>query len=459
MPLFKIAIFGGGARSSQRRPERIGSLPRMLVVLIGIMCSAAAFAAGQGGRDTKGGYHGPAQLPLVTVPSAMADSPAPGPVISVNAGADLQAALDSALCGDTIHLQAGVTFSGQFFVPARNCDDKHWIIIRTSSPDSALPAEGHRLTPCYAGVNSLEGRPNYNCPNPTNVLSKVEMTAPGHGPFIVAKGANFYRFIGLEITRSPGIKGPGVLMSLGGTADHIILDRSWLHGQAQDETEDGFSLNGGTYMAVIDSYFNDFHCISNIGTCSDAHGVAGGNSQTQDGPYLIQNNFLEASGEAIMFGGGPATKSPADIEIIGNHFWKPWQWMPGNSPFKSLVDDACTVALHRLHIQTLPQIPASDGPVRHPRFGDLVHHFGLRPLSFLVVFFHRGLHAIIARGQYVRTAEGEHQEHVRSPNANALDLRQVGNDLVFCHFRHALEFQKAGLRLLREVAQVGRLLA
>ena len=34
-----------------------------------------------------------------------------------------------------------------------------------------------------------------------------------------------------------------------------------------------------------------------------------------------------------MFGGGPATINPTDIEIIGNHFWKPWQWMPGNTPF------------------------------------------------------------------------------------------------------------------------------
>ena len=328
MPVFKVAIFGSDARSSQRHPERIGSLLRTLVVLVGITCGTVAPGAGQ-----NGGYDGPAQLPLVTVPTAMADSPAPGPVISVNAGADLQAALDNAQCGDTIQLQAGATFSGLFFVRAHNCDDKHWIIIRTSSPDSDLPAEGHRVTPCYAGVASLEGRPNYNCPNPTNVLSKVQMTGQGRGPFIIAKGANFYRFIGLEITRTTGINGPGVLMSLGGTADHIILDRSWLHGQTQDETEDGFDLNGGTYMAVIDSYLNDFHCISNVGTCSDSHAVAGGNSQTQDGPYMIQDNFLEASGEAIMFGGGGATTSPADIEILGNHFWKPWQWMPGNVPF------------------------------------------------------------------------------------------------------------------------------
>jgi hypothetical protein len=60
------------------------------------------------------GYDGPAQLPIVTVPSSMADTPAPGGIISVNAGADLQAALNQAQCGDTIQLQAGATFTGHF---------------------------------------------------------------------------------------------------------------------------------------------------------------------------------------------------------------------------------------------------------------------------------------------------------------------------------------------------------
>ncbi len=120
------------------------------------------------------GYDGPAQLPLATVPSSMADSPAPGSVINVKAGGDFQAALNSAQCGQTIQLQAGASFDGTFSLPAKGCNDQNWIIIRTSSPDSALPAEGQRLTPCYAGVASLPGRPAYNCPNPTNVLAKIE---------------------------------------------------------------------------------------------------------------------------------------------------------------------------------------------------------------------------------------------------------------------------------------------
>lgn len=276
------------------------------------------------------GYDGPAQLPVVTVGSSMADSPAPGSVISVAAGGDFKGALNSAQCGDTIQLAAGATFVGPFTVPAKGCNDQNWIIIRTSSPDSSLPPEGTRLTPCYAGVGSLQGRPQYSCSNPANVLSKIEMQGGGTGPIVFADGANFYRFVGLEITRANGISGSAALLSNQGSADHIIVDRSWLHGNPQDETADGYATSGGTYIAVIDSYFNDFHCYE---SCTDSHAVSGGTGDHQDGPYLIQNNFLEAAGEAIMFGGGEATLTPTDIEIIGNHFWKPWQWMQGNNPF------------------------------------------------------------------------------------------------------------------------------
>jgi len=279
------------------------------------------------------GYDGPAQLPLVTVATSMSETPAPGSIINVKSGGDAQSAINSAQCGQTIQLQAGATFSGPLTLPAKSCDNQHWIVIRSSSPDSALPAEGQRVTPCYAGVASLPGRPAYNCSNPTNALAKVQMATGGDGPFQFADGASFYRLIGLEIMRPTGVKGSAILISFQGTADHIIVDRSWLHGQAQDETRNGVSMKGGTYVAIIGSYLNDFHCISSKGSCTDAHAISAGVTDTQDGPYLIQNNFLEASGEEVMFGGGAATKTPTDITITGNHFWKPWQWMEGNNPF------------------------------------------------------------------------------------------------------------------------------
>ena len=153
-----------------------------------------------------GAMDGPAELPRVSVSSAMADTPAPGSTIFVNAGGDFQAALNRAHCGDTIQLQAGATFSGTFDFPAKACDNNHWIIVRTSALDSSLPAEGQRMTPCYAGVTSLPGRPQYPCASASKVLAKLQLPGPSGILATFLSGANHYRLLGLEITRPAGVK-------------------------------------------------------------------------------------------------------------------------------------------------------------------------------------------------------------------------------------------------------------
>lgn len=283
-----------------------------------------------------GNFDGPAELPRVYLQTTLADTPAPGKVISVNAGGDFQAALDSANCGDTIQLQSGASFPGKFTLPAKSCDDQHWIIIRTSAADSTLPTEGSRLTPCYAGVSSLPGRPSFNCTGTKNVMAQVVYDqSAGNGPMILASGANHYRFLGLEITRLKGTGYIGSLVSVssGFAADHIILDRVWMHGTAQDETNVGIGLNGMTSTAVIDSFFTDFHCTSLSGSCTDSHATSGGSGDLPGGPYKIVGNFLEAAGENIIFGGGPATLTPADIEVRRNHLFKPLIWLKGQPGF------------------------------------------------------------------------------------------------------------------------------
>jgi len=134
-----------------------------------------------------------------------------GAVINVNAGGDLQSALNSAQCGKPSNfkpaqLQRLVT------LPARIATTT---IGSSSAP--ALPtgsaAEGQRVTPCYgASVPSKDAR--LQLPNPQNVLAKVQMPNPDGGPFSLANGANFYRLVGLELTRPIGVKGSAVLISI-----------------------------------------------------------------------------------------------------------------------------------------------------------------------------------------------------------------------------------------------------
>src|SRR5687768_2764070 len=63
-------------------------------------------------------------------------------VIAVNAGDDLQAALNSAAPGDTITLQAGATFAGDFVLPVK--EGSTYITIRSSAPNGSLPVAGQR---------------------------------------------------------------------------------------------------------------------------------------------------------------------------------------------------------------------------------------------------------------------------------------------------------------------------
>ena len=295
-------------------------------------------------QETAGKFDGPAELPRVQVSSSLADTPAPGKTHMVRAGDKLQDALNAANRGDIIKLEAGATYTGVFTLPAKMCNDKHWIIIRSSAPDASLPAEGVRISPCYAGIASLPGRPEFKCAAKSSVMPRLLYDGRGgSGPLVLADGANHYRIMGIEITRTtPG----GSIYNLvsqrtqhGQSAvDHIVYDRMWIHGTPQDETNRGILLGPSFQIAIVDSYFSDFHCIAAVGACTDSQAIAGGISDGPVGPYKIQNNFLESAGEGILFGGSSATATPEDIEVRRNRFYKPLAWKMGQPDFMGSAD-------------------------------------------------------------------------------------------------------------------------
>jgi hypothetical protein len=293
-----------------------------------LMFAAAAYAAT---------YDGPAELPRVYVQSALTATPSPGKTWSVPAGASVQQAINSAACGDTVSLQAGATFKTSLYLPAKPCDNQHWITIRTSAPNSALPAPGTRLTPCYAGVSSLPGRPALNCKSVQKVVATI--LSPGRGgtaAVFVNNGANHYRLIGLEITRTTvGNLTALINVNASYVASYLVFDRLWIHGTPHDDTARAVGLGGSNNVAILDSYINDLHCTAGTGGCVDSQAISGGVGSNHMGPYQIVDNFLEASGENIMFGGGGATTAPADIEIRRNHFYKPLVWKKGTPGFIS----------------------------------------------------------------------------------------------------------------------------
>ncbi len=269
-------------------------------------------------------FDGPAELPRVYVKSALADTPASGRVWKLKGGDSVQQALKRASCGDVIELQPAATFESSLELPSKSCDDNHWIILRTAAPDSSLPAEGARVSPCYAGVTSLPGRALPPCASSQNVMARIGGSKGSNKIISNEAGANHYRFIGLEIadTGANGAAGGFWNLVFLKDANHIIFDRCWLHGSPVGEDVKGVVFESSSYIAIVDSFISDIHSKASAnGADSSAIG-----SLTGVGPVKVVNNFLEAAGANVLWGGGRAETTLSDIEFRHNYVSKPLLW-------------------------------------------------------------------------------------------------------------------------------------
>jgi Putative Ig domain len=280
-----------------------------------------------GNAPNFGSNDGPAVMPAACFYTALAGTPSAGAVTPVPAGSSVLTALNQASCGDTLVLQAGQTYSG-FTLPAKNCDAGHYITIVSSGVNSGVLSEGTRATPCYAGVSSLPGRPNLNCTSTTNVMATIAGATGQNRIIDNTAGASYYRLIGLEVADT------GANGSLGGyydlvklnNADHIILDRCWIHGSPLGEDVKGVDFENSQYIAVIDSTITDVHS-KTTGYGADASAIG---SVAGTGPVKIVNNFLEGSGQTLLWGGGSSSTNVTDIEFRRNHSFKPLTWRVGD---------------------------------------------------------------------------------------------------------------------------------
>jgi len=309
--------------------------------LLASPCSAAAAApptaenayCGKGDAPQFGSKDGPAELPKTCYYTGIDGTPSPGKQIRVSPKSDLASALDRANCGDTLLLAAGEFYKASE-LPSKKCDDRHYITVRTDTPDSKLPPEGTRISPAWAGVASLPGRPPFAQPSrgPAKLMATILVKRPSG----VVLG-DHVRFIGIEWTTDPEAN-IGRLVSAE-HSDHIILDRNWLHPPEGAEIGHGVGfIRGAHHIAVINSYISAMNCVARVGKCTDATAIGGGSGDEPTGTFKIYNNFLEASGENILFGGAPATVNPTDIEIRRNHLFKPLAWKegePGYTPTAS----------------------------------------------------------------------------------------------------------------------------
>ncbi|MGA7631283.1 MAG: hypothetical protein WCB11_10975 [Terriglobales bacterium] len=278
----------------------------------------------EGNAPKFGDKDGPAQLPKACYYTGLDGTPSPGKQVHVAANSDLREAVESARCGDTLLLAAGAFFEIRD-LPAKKCDDQHYITIRTDTPDSKLPPEGTRISPAWAGVASLPGRPPYAQPPGGPAKLMATLIVKGRSG---AKLGDHYRFIGVEWSSSADTHIARLITTEG--ADHLIFDRNWLHPPDGAEMNKGIGMVEGThFIAVINSYLSGFYCVARTGTCTDSSALGGGNAEVPIGTLKIFNNFLEASGENILFGGAASEINPTDIEIRRNHLFRPMLWKEG----------------------------------------------------------------------------------------------------------------------------------
>ena len=254
---------------------------------------------------------------LVLIVCGMLGGVAEAATVSVPDGGDLQAALNAANPGDTILLQPGATYVGNFVLPAK--DGASFITLQTSG--SSLPGAGVRISP--ADAPSLA---KLRSPNGASALR----TAPG---------AHHWRIVLVEFLANA--EGAGDIIALGdwhaqntlaAVPHDLVIDRCYIHAAPGSPQKRGIALNSAS-TTVTGSYIAD---IKSDG--QDSQAIAGWNGP---GPYTITNNYLEAAGENVMFGGGdPAIPNlvPSDITISNNVFSKPVAWRTENWVVKNLFE-------------------------------------------------------------------------------------------------------------------------
>ena len=236
-------------------------------------------------------------------------------IITVGPKDSLQAAINAANYGDTIVVQAGATFTGNFTLPKKTGTGE---IVIQSSRISELP-EGARVNPSQSAL-----------------FAKLQTTTPD--PVIAtAPGAHHYRFQGIEFSTDNSSKIVYDVIRFGGgrkeqkTLDsvphHLIIDRCYIHGQDTQDVQRGVALNSAE-TTVSNSYISNIH-----GVGFEAQAIAGWNGP---GPFHIINNYLEGASQNIMFGGADSAAEaliPSNIEIRGNYMFKPLSWKVGHPTY------------------------------------------------------------------------------------------------------------------------------
>ena len=248
-------------------------------------------------------------VPALVLCCLLVVSSAEAAIIIVAPGGDLQAAINSAQPGDTILLAAGAEFVGNFVLPVKS--GSTYIVIRSSAPDASLPGPGRRITPADAPLLA-----RLRSPNDAPALQTVA-------------GAHHWRLQYLEFAANKDGYTEIIRLGDGSSAQsslplvphHFLLEHLYIHGDPLLGQKRAVAANA-THVEIRDSHISDIKAAG-----QDTQAICAWNSP---GPFTIENNYLEAAAENVLFGGSDphiANLVADGIVIRRNLFSRPMAWM------------------------------------------------------------------------------------------------------------------------------------
>ena len=256
---------------------------------------------------------------LAAIVGLLAATPCIGAERRVRPNGDLQAAINAARPGDTILLEPGATYVGNFTLPVHG--GTGYITIRSAAEDRLLPSANERMSPTYA-------------------MQLPKLKSGNASPVIATEpGAAYWQLLFLELL--PNTRGANDIVTLGdGSAaqntaqkvpHHLVVDRVYIHGDPLHGQKRAIALNSGD-TNILNCYISG---IRGIG--QDTQAIAGWSGP---GPYRIENNYLEAAGEVVIFGGSSVpirNLVPSDIVIRNNTITRPVSWRDPVVPSPGMV--------------------------------------------------------------------------------------------------------------------------
>ena len=243
---------------------------------------------------------------LVVLLGMVCPRPVAADTRTIRRGENLQSALNSAQPGDTLFLEAGAEFVGNFVLPVKAGDAP--IVVR-SALNAQLPVAGQRIQPGHARLLARLRSPN--------TVAALRTAAGAHNWYV--------QYLEFGATQN----GYGDIIQLGdgskaqNTVARVranVLSHLYVHGDRLLGQKRCVALNAMA-VTIRDSYISDCKGVGN-----DTQAIGGWNGP---GPYLIDNNYLEGAGENVLFGGAdPAITNlvAEDIVFRNNLVSRPMAW-------------------------------------------------------------------------------------------------------------------------------------